>query len=649
MSAGDFVWYPSEQVKREANWTAFIRAAGMPDYPALAARSSSDPDWFWNELIRFVDFRFYKPYDKVRDLPRGLPFAQWCVGGTTNLVLNALDRKTAAERAMLAVIWEGENGELRRWTYDELDAETCRAAAGLASLGLKKGDVVGVYMPLIPETVAAFLAIAKIGCIILPLFSGFGDEALALRLQDGAAVALITVDGTMRRGQTVPMKAVVDRAVGRVPTLRHVVVVRRLRADTSMTAGRDIWWHELTAGQSRHTPTLEVEAEHTLMLIYTSGTTGRPKGIVHTHCGLSIKVAQDTQLDWEFKRGGRVMWAADIGWMGGPKVLIGCVLVGATAVLAEGAPDYPERGRYWRLIQDHQVSVVGIGPTLARGMRRHGDAEVAKYDLTSLRVVVSGAEPCDSDTWMWVFEKVGRRRVPIMNSSGGAETCSIVATNILYPLKPGCFHGSVLGCGADIVDAQGGSVGAGEVGELVMREACIGRTRGLWNDPERYMKSYWQQIPGMWVHGDWASRDADGCWFLHGRSDDTIKISGKRVGPAELEERLLATQAVSEAAVVGVPDAIKGSAVICVVVPAPGESPGAELAERLSAAIVKGMGASFRPRRILFVKDLPRNRTMKVMHRVIRGVLTQKPLGDLSSLDNPDAVDELQRLAAAGI
>ena len=649
MSAGEFVWYPSEQVKREANWTAFIHASGMPDYPALAARSSSDPDWFWNELIRFVDFRFYKPYDTVRDMSRGLPFAQWCIGGTTNLVLNALDKKTAAERATLAVIWEGENREVRRWTYDELDAETCRAAAGLAALGLKKGDVVGLYMPLIPETVAAFLAIAKLGCISLPMFSGFGHEALATRLQDGGAAALITVDGTLRRGQAVPMKAVVDEAAGSVPTLRHVVVVRRLGTDTPMTTGRDIWWHDLTAGQSRNTPTVEVEAEHTLLLIYTSGTTGRPKGVVHTHCGLSVKEAQDTQLNWEFKRGARVMWMADFGWVAGPMLIIGCMLVGATVVLAEGAPDYPEPGRYWRLIQDHRVSIVGIGPTLARGMRRHGDAEVAKYDLTSLRAVLTSGEPCDRDSWMWVFEKIGQRRVPILNISGGTETCNIVATNILYPLKPGCFHGSVLGCGADIVDAQGNSVGPGEVGELVMREACIGRTRGLWKDPERYLKSYWQQIPGMWVHGDWASRDADGCWFLHGRSDDTIKISGRRVGPAELEEILLATRAVSEAAVVGVPDAVKGSAVICVVVPAPGESPGAELAERLSAAIVKGMGASYRPRQVFFVKDLPKTRTMKVMRRVVRGVLAGESLGDLSSLANPDAIDELQAAVAAGI
>lgn len=648
MGAGDFVWYPDERVKREANWTAFIRATGMPDYPTLTESCSADPEWFWNELIRFVDFRFYRSYEKVCDLSGGLPFPKWCVGGTTNLVLNALDKKTAEERARLAVIWEGEDGELRSWTYDELDAETCRAAAGLGALGLKKGDVVGIYMPMMPETIAAFLAVAKIGCIVLPLFSGFGHEALATRLQDAGAAAVITVDGSLRRGQVMPLKTVVDRALAGVPTLRHVVVVRRLTGSVPMASGRDVWWHDLTAGRPRAAPTLEVDAEHTLMLIYTSGTTGRPKGIVHTHCGLSIKMAQDTLLDWEFQGRDRVMWMADIGWMGGPKLLIGSTLVGATLVFAEGAPDYPERGRYWRLIQDHRVSIVGITPTLARSMRRHGVTEVAKYDLTSLRVIVSGAEPCDRETWMWVFEKVGQRRVPIMNSSGGAETGSIVATNILYPLKPACFHGTVLGCGADIVDDRGNSAGPGEVGELVMREASIGRTCSLWKDPERYLQSYWEQIPGVWVHGDWASRDADGCWFLHGRSDDTIKISGKRVGPAELEELLLATHAVSEAAVVGVPDAIKGSAVICVVVPAPGEQAGPELADRLSAAIVDGMGSSFRPQRILFVKDLPRNRTMKVLHRVIRGVLTQEPLGDLSSLANPEAIGELRLLAAEG-
>lgn len=646
MSGKEFVWYPSDQVKRDANWTAFIRATGMPDYPALVSRSSSDPDWFWKQLIRFLDFRFYKPYEKVRDLSRGLPHAEWCVGGTTNFVLNALDKRTPEERARLAIVWEGEDGEVRRWTYDELDAETCRVAAGLSALGIRKGDVVGVCMPLVPELVAAFLGIAKVGGITLPLFSGFGPEALSTRLQDGGAVALFTIDGTLRRGRPGAMKAVVDEALANVPTLKHVIVARRLKTQTPMTQGRDIWWEEFTAGHSPKAQTMEVEAEHPLMLIYTSGTTGRPKGIVHTHCGLPIKATQDAQLDWEFKPGSRVMWMADFGWMGGPKVIIGCLMTGSTAVLVEGAPDYPESSRFWRLIQDHGVTIVGIPPTLARSMRRYGDNVPKSFDLSSLQIIVSGGEPSDAESWMWVFNNIGGGRVPIMNSSGGTEVCSIIATNILYPLKPGCFHGSVLGCGADVVDAVGNSVAPGEIGELAMREASIGRTRGLWKDPERYLKSYWEQIPGIWVHGDLASRDMDGCWYLHGRSDDTIKVAGKRVGPAEIEELLLATRLVSEAAAVGIPDSVKGSAVVCVTIPAPGQAPGDQLAQELSAAIVRGMGSSFRPQRVLFVSDLPRNRTMKVMRRVIRNVLAGESLGDLSSLANPGAIEELRELAA---
>jgi len=430
--------------------------------------------------------------------------------------------------------------------------------------------------------------------------------------------------------------------------LRHVVVARRLAGDAPMQAGRDVWWHELVAGCAQSFPAAELDAEAPLLIVYTSGTTGRPKGTVHTHCGFTVKTGEDFLLCFDLKANDRMLWMTDMGWLVGPIQILASTLAGATLVMAEGTPDYPEPGRLWRLIETHKVSFLGLSPTIARILLRYGDDVVARHDLASLRVIASTGEPWDPQSWNWVFEKVLGRRGPLMNYSGGTEMGGLVATNILYPIKPASFFGPIPGTGADIVDANGRSVATGEVGELVMREACIGTTRGLWRDPERYLENYWNRIPGMWVHGDWASRDTDGCWHIHGRSDDTIKIAGKRTGPAEIEALVLATRRVTDAAAVAVPDPTKGSAVVCAVVAAPGETADAALAEALAAAVVAGLGPPFRPSRIVFVSDLPKTRNMKTMRRVVRAALTGEPAGDLTTLVNPEVVDELRRVVAAG-
>ncbi len=578
------------------------------------------------------------------DLSKGIQWPQWCIGATTNMTLSLIDRHLDAGRGgHEAIVSESEDGVCRRLTYQELAIEVNRLASGLAALGLKRGDAVGIHLPMIPEVVIAYLALARLGCIVLPLFSGFGAAAIAARLNDAAAVAVITADGCLRRGRPVAMKSVLDEAARDTPTLRLVVVVGRLGTEVAMQPGRDVSWSEVTARGSDRFAAVEVPAEHPVMIVYTSGTTGRPKGTVHTHCGLPVKTGEDFCLCFDLKPTDRLMWMTDFGWLVGPLQVTATLIAGATCVIAEGTPDYPESGRLWRLVQDHRVSFLGLGPTLARMMMRYGTEDVARYDLTSLRLSASTGEPWDPDSWMWVFDNVLKRRGPLMNFSGGTELGGIVATNVLYPIKPASFFGPIPGTGADIVDAEGRSVGPGEVGELVMRQACIGTTRGLWRDPERYIEAYWSRIPGLWVHGDWASRDADGTWFIHGRSDDTIKISGKRTGPAEIEALLLGTHRVSDAAAVAVPDPVKGSAVVCAVVAAPGETPGAGLAGDLCEAVVTGLGASFRPKRVLFVGDLPRTRNMKTMRRVIRAVLLGEEPGDLSALVNPEAVEELRR------
>jgi len=641
-----FVWHPSEAFKRQTNWSAFLAAENIASYALLERKAVSEPEWFWDALIRFLGLKFIKPYSRVLDQSRGIEWPQWCVGATTNITLSLLDHHIEAGRGdHPAVVWQGEDTTNRTLSYRQLAAEVNRLASGLRSLGVKSGDAVGIYLPMSAEVAIAFLALARLGCITLPLFSGFGAAAIAARLNDAAAVAVITADGCLRRGRSIAMKTVLDEAARQTPSLRHVVVASRLGTKIMMDPRRDLWWNDVCARGIVDFPATEVPAEHPLMIVYTSGTTGRPKGSVHTHCGVATKTGEDFLLCFDLKPADRLLWMTDFGWLVGPSQITAALLAGATCVLVEGTPDYPKTDRLWGLVQDHKISFLGIGPTLARMMMRHGTADVASHDLGSLRLAASTGEPWDPDSWMWVFEHVLHRRAPLMNYSGGTEVGGIVATNLLFPIKPASFSGPIPGTGADIVDEQARSLGAGEVGELVMRQACIGMTRGL-RDRKRYMETYWSCIPGLWVHGDWASRDTEGSWFIQGRSDDTIKIAGKRVGPAEIEALVLATRRVSDAAAIAIPDPVKGSALVCVVVAAPDEVPDQPLAAVLSEAIAVGLGSSFRPKTVLFVRDLPRTRNMKTMRRVIRAVVLGEPAGDLTALVNPEAVDDLERAAA---
>jgi acetyl-CoA synthetase len=642
--AGDFVWFPDAAMKQNANWTAFLRFAGLPRYENLLAHADADPAWFWETLIRFLDFRFIKPWTQVLDLSDGLPFAKWCLDATTNLTLSALDRNIEAGRGdKTFLIWQGEDGAERQWTYADLLRETDRVVAALRALGVGQGDVVGLYMPLMPEAAAALFAVARLGGIIMPLFSGFGSEAIATRLNDGGAKAVITVDGTWRRGRRIAMKPVLDEALRQVPSVRHVLVIPRFADPIALTPGRDHLLQALVPGIAPASVPVEVPADAPFMLIYTSGTSGRPKGTVHTHVGLSVKTQEDLQLCFDLKESDRMIWMTDMGWLVGPLQILGTALAGASLVMAEGAPDFPTPDRLWHLIDRHRVTFLGIGPTLARVLMRHGPDIPSRFDLSSIRIAASTGEPWDETSWSWVFDQVCHRRAPLMNYCGGTEIGGgIVASNVLFPMKPGSFAGPIPGTGGDILDETGQPVPAGVTAELVMTRPCIGLTRGIWKAPDRYME-YWQRIPDTWVHGDWASRDADGVWYVHGRSDDTLKIGGKRTGPAEIESVLMATGQVADAAVVGIPDATSGSAVAIAVVPADGAP--ADLEDRLARAIVAGHGTPFRPKRTLLVSELPKTRNMKTMRRLVRAALTGEAPGDLSALVNPEAFDELKRAA----
>ena len=641
---GEIAWRPSPEYVEQSRLRVFIERHGLESLDALHRRSLEEPEWFWTAVFDDLGIEFYEPYTQVLDMSRGPAWPRWCVGGRLNIVHNCLDKWLGTPVEVRdAIRCEDETGVVQTLTYRDLHREVNRCANALRALGVRKGDRVGLFMPMCPELVAAFFATVKLGAIVLPLFSGYGPEAVLTRLQDAGVSVLFVADGFWRRGAPMLMKGVADEALVHAPSVRHVIVAERLGLAVPMTPGRDRHWREIVAAESDICDTERTDAEDPLMIIYTSGTTGRPKGAVHTHCGFPIKTAQDMVHAFDVHAGERMFWVTDMGWMMGPWELFGMALLGGTSITYDGALDFPGPDRLWRLVERHGVNILGVSPTLIRTLMRHGAAPVQRYDLSSLRILGSTGEPWNPEPWRWLFETVGGSRLPIINYSGGTEVSGgLVAGNVLTPLKPAAFAGPPPGIAADVVDDQGRSV-RNQVGELVVRAPWIGMTRGFWRDTERYETTYWSRFPGTWVHGDWAAIDDDGLWYILGRSDDTIKIAGKRLGPAEVESVLVAHPAVLEAAAIGVPDAMKGQALVCFCVLRPSHTPDDTLAGELQAAIVQSLGKPMKPQAIEFVADLPKTRNAKVMRRVLRAAYLGEPLGDLSSLENPQAVAAVTR------
>jgi len=640
----EVVWTPDPDVVADANLTAFMDRHDVADLDALRARSTHDPEWFWNAVIEDLGLEFYREYDAVVDQTDGPAFPTWCPGGQMNVVHNLLDKwQGTTVEGREALRWEGEDGRTEVLTYGELHRRVCRCANALREMGLGKGDRIGLYMPMTPEIVVAFLAIVKIGGVLLPLFSGYGVGAVVTRLQGADAKALVTADGTSRRGKPIPMKETADEAVRQCPTVEHVLVHRHQgRDDVPMTEGRDHFWQDALSGQSTEAATERTAAEDVVMIIYTSGTTGPPKGTVHTHCGFPVKAAQDVFHPMDLKPEDTMYWMSDMGWMMGPWLVFGTLTIGATMVLYDGAPDHPDPGRVWRLVDDHRVTHLGVSPTLIRALRPHGDAPVRDADRSSLRAIGSTGSPWDPDAWRWCFETVLDGEKPILNYSGGTEISGgILCGNVLEPLKPAAFSGPVPGMDVDVVDADGQPV-RGEVGELVLRSPWIGMTRGFWNDDERYLDTYWRRFENTWVHGDFAAVDEDGLWYILGRSDDTINVAGKRLGPAEIEAILNGHDAVAESAAIGVPHDVKGSEVVAFAVLKPSHDENEALRTALMQSLVDELGKPLKPREILFADALPKTRNAKVMRRLIRDAYLGEDLGDTSSLEDPDTITAIR-------
>jgi acetyl-CoA synthetase len=614
----DVVWSPNEVVLDRANVVRLMHAHGFSTYRELVARSIEDPEWFWPAVVDDLGLELYEPWSQVVDVSRGPEWATWFRGAKLNIAWNCVHRWRGDR---VAAVFRGEDGARRELTFTQLSDEVTRLAERLAALGVEPGDRVAIYLPMSPEAAIASHACAHVGAVQVPVFSGFAAPAVAQRLVDAGAKVAITARTSLRRGREVPMLEILEEARREAPALEHVIIAP---------------WHDEVADHPGTLAPLPVESEHPYLLTYTSGTTGKPKGVLHVQGGFLISIAREACYQADAHADDVVHFSTDMGWIMGPWTVVGCGAMGSTLVFAEGAPDWPP-DRLWRLVEEERVSILGCSPTLVRALIPHGEPTA---DLSSLRAFVTTGEPWNPEPYRWLFERAGGGRVPIVNISGGTEVgACFLSCCVAEPIKECSLGGPALGMAMDVLDPEGRSlVGTGGVGELVCREPFPGMTRGFWDEPERYLDTYWRRYPGIWTHGDWASVDADGYWFLHGRSDDTLNIAGKRIGPAEIESAAVAHPAVTEAAAVGVPHDVKGEVawVFCVLAPDANASE-----EDVAALVAADLGKAFAPDRVVFVPALPKTRSAKIVRRAVRATALGRDPGDLSSVENPEALDAI--------
>ena len=634
---GAAAWTPSPSDWTRSRLAKAMKTWGYDSLEALHRASVDKPDWFWPAACEDLGVTFTTQPTAWVDESAGLLFPRWFPGGRLNVASHCVERHASnpALKDTPAVIYEADSGARRQITFAELDAEVERAARGLRDLGIGKSDRVGLFLPVIPEAAVALLACAKIGAVAVPAFSGYGPDPLAARLNAADAVALVTVDGSTRRAKRVAMKETADAALEQAPGVKHLIVIANDRSDVAMREGRDHAWADLGQGTAP-VETLACDPNDPFLIIYTSGTTGAPKGIVHSHLGYLLKSGLDFGYAFDVQSDDWIGWIADMGWMLGPLMIVGCLQFGASIVFVEGLPNFPDVNRLWRIVERDKVTLLGIAPTAARALRAATGAAKPAEDLSSLRAFASTGEAWDEPTWRWLFETVGESRLPILNYTGGTETGGGLLSNYtITPLSPATFSGPLLGLDMDVLDAEGRQTN--EIGELAVHNTWPGMTHGFWRDPERYLKTYFDQIPDVWVHGDLASIDKDGYWRIHGRSDDTIKVAGRRVGPAEIESALVTYPAVAEAAVIGVPDAERGSRIVAFVTlrEANGKLDPAEAAE----AVTRLVGKAMVPSELIVVAGLPKTKNGKIMRRAIRARHLGLPAGDMSALDAATPLD----------
>ncbi|PWU02360.1 MAG: AMP-dependent synthetase [Terriglobia bacterium] len=614
------IWQPGRDFIESTNVWRFMQRLGFQERDDFLRFSREQPEPFWDELMREMDVEWYEPYTQVMDASRGPEWTQWFTGGRLNIAHNCLDRWAGSER--IACLWESESGATRSVSFADLQTESNRVANALLALGLEAGDRVALAMPIVPEILSIIYGCFKAGMTVVPIFAGFGAGAIATRLEDSGARVLFTADYLERRGKLLPLAE-------RVPRIsEHTVVLRYKGGDLPGV----LTWNDFLYGQSGDAPTASLESEARAFILYTSGTTGKPKGTVHTHAGSLAQTGKEVFLGFDHKPGDCFFWLSDIGWMMGPWTILGNHLFGGTIFLFDGAPDFPGPMRLWEMIDRHRITTFGISPTAIRMLSKQA-GELPP--MRSLRMLGSSGEPWDDAAWMWYFEHVGGSRLPIINISGGTEIIgSFLFPLPIQPLKPCTLGGPAPGMAVEVVDEQGCPVRQRK-GYLVCTKPAPSMTRGVWNDPGRYLEAYWSRFPGIWYHGDWASVDEDGHWFLHGRADESMNIAGRKMGPAEVEEAMMQHPGVAEAAVIGVPDEVKGEAIVGYAVAKPGiqVEPSA-----VCATVAEVLGAAFRPREVMVVPELPKTQSGKIVRRLMRQKYLGEPLGDLSTVANPWAL-----------
>lgn len=642
MDSFEIAWTPDEERARKANTSRFMKQHGIADYDELVRRSTSDPEWFWPAVVEFIGLPFDKPWLAVRDTSRGHPWATWFIGAAFNLSKACVDRWAAEEPNRVAVRSKKESGETTELTYGELEDQVSRLAGALRSLGVVRGDAVAVYLPMSSVAVISLLAIARLGAVLIPVFSGYGADAVATRLEDPRPRVIICANGFQRRGKLIKMKEITDLSIEVVGEIEHTIVVDYTPlSETPITAGRDLWWHDLVP-EAEPVEAVFTYSEDPVLIAYTSGTTGPPKGAVHVQAGLTVKIAAEGAFQLDVHQDDVLMWVTDMGWIMGPWMVIAGLANGAAIATYDGVPNHPGPDRIWEVVSELGVTILGLSPTLVRALQPHGAKEAHRHDLSQLKTFGSTGEPWNPEPWWWLFRDVGRERIPIVNISGGTEIgACILSANLLQGIKPTSLGGPALGVDADVYDDAGTPV-RGEVGELVIRGSWPGMTRGFWGEPERYIATYWSRFDDTWVHGDWASVDEDGFWYLHGRSDDTLNIGGKRIGPTEIESVAVSLDEVVMAAAIGMPDDVKGEAIALFLVAAPGVTPDDALTATVEARMDETLGKAFRPKTVQWVSDLPRTRSQKIMRRVVKAVALGNDPGDLTSMENPESLSGLR-------
>jgi acetyl-CoA synthetase len=606
------IWNPTQDWIESTNVWRFMQRLELQDREAFLLFSRKNPERFWDEMMREMGVEWFEPYQQVLDASRGVEWAQWFTGGRLNIAHNCLDRW--AESGRVACLWEGENGATRSVTFAEVREEAGRVANGLRAFGLEAGDRVAMCMPMVPEILSILYGCFQAGLTVVPIFAGFGTGAIGTRLEDSGAKVLFTADFLERRGKRIPLASKMPPFTG------HKIVLQ-----TSS-------WDDFQQAQAPSSETLSLDSEARAFILYTSGTTGRPKGTVHTHAGCLAQMGKEIWLGFDHRECDRFFWLSDLGWMMGPWTILGNHLFGGTIFLYDGAPDYPAPGRLWETIERHGITTFGVSPTAIRMLSKSA-GELPAMD--SLRLLGSTGEPWDDKSWLWFFERVGRRRCPIINISGGTEIAgSFLFPLPIQPLKPCTLGAPAPGMATEVVDETGVPV-RGRRGYLVCTAPAPSMTRGIWGDPERYLETYWSRFPGMWYHGDWASVDEDGHWFVHGRADESMNVAGRKVGPAEVEEAMMKHMGVAEAAVIGVPDELKGEAIVGFAVCKPGAvvDPAA-----VARTVVDVLGPTFRPKEIVVVAELPKTQSGKIVRRLIRQKYLGEELGDLSTVANPGAL-----------